>query len=206
MFSAIGLYDPGTTTRNAATTKAVPFVVCDCDLKNLVEGRDSALACLRELALPPSWIHDSGFGLRAGWELKEPLTTDEDMRRAEVVMQRLAVLLAGDPAPTNRASLYRVPGSHNTKEGGKRPCQVIEACGAGYDITELEDMLDLYGHPLLHYAPGRGRRATAMQPTVKRSISLRRCRPTVPSMSRRDWLRCVFRGLATAQFTQRNCR
>ena len=131
-------------------------MVCDCDLKNLVEGRDSALACLRELAPPPSWIHDSGFGLRAGWELKEPLTTDEDMRRAEVVMQRLAVLLAGDPAPTNRASLYRVPGSHNTKEGGKRPCQVIEACGAGYDITELEDMLDLYGHPLLHYAPGKG--------------------------------------------------
>src|SRR5262249_14346063 len=48
-----------------------------------------------------------------------------------------------------------MPGSHNTKEGGKRPCQVIEATGATYDITELEDMLDLYGQPLLHYAPGK---------------------------------------------------
>lgn len=104
VFSAIGLYEPGTTSRSAATTKAVPFVVCDCDLKNMAEGRESVLEILRDLALPPSWIHDSGFGLRPGWDFKEPLT-GEDMGRAEVVMRRLVVLLAGDPAPTNRASL-----------------------------------------------------------------------------------------------------
>jgi hypothetical protein len=92
VFSAIGLYEPGTTVRNAATTKAVPSVVCDCDLKNMAEGRESVLEVLRALALPPSWIHDSGFGLRPGWDLKEPLTTDEEMRRAEVVMRRFVVL------------------------------------------------------------------------------------------------------------------
>src|SRR5215472_5451668 len=59
VFSAIGLYRAGETTRATATTMAVPFVVCDCDLKNMAEGRESVLEILRGLALPPSWIHDS---------------------------------------------------------------------------------------------------------------------------------------------------
>src|SRR5262249_41453355 len=113
IFSAVGLYEPGTTTRSAATTKAVPFVVWDCDLKNMAEGRDTVLACLRDLALPPSWIHDSGHGLRPGWQLAELAASEEDMRRCEAVMRKFVQLLAGDPAPTNRASLYRWPGSHN---------------------------------------------------------------------------------------------
>lgn len=155
IFSAIGLYAPDETTRNAANTRAVPFVVCDCDLKNMAEGRDAVLACLRDLALPPSWIHDSGHGLRPGWQLAELATSNEDMRRCEVVMRRLAQLLAGDPAPTNRASLYRWPGSHNTKSGDMRPCVILEQIGKPYALAEIEEMLDLYQFPLLHYRPGK---------------------------------------------------
>src|SRR5262249_53006819 len=72
----------------------------------------------------------------------------------EAVMRRLVHLLAGDPAPTNRASLYRWPGSHNTKSGDMRPCIVLEQIGKPYALTEIEAMLDLYQSPLLHYRPG----------------------------------------------------
>jgi hypothetical protein len=54
-------------------------------------------------------------------------------------------LLAGDTTPTHRAALLRRPGSANTKEEEPRPCTVLEGGGSAYDITELTDMLDLYG-------------------------------------------------------------
>src|SRR5262249_10529649 len=57
------------------------------------------------------------FGLRPGWDLKEPLTTDEDMRRAEVVMQRLVVLLAGDGA---NQSVLALPHARLTQYQGRR--------------------------------------------------------------------------------------
>src|SRR5262249_10529651 len=68
-----------------------------------------------------------------------------------------------------------MPGSHNTKEGGWRLCQVIEATGTPYDITELEDMLDLYGQPLLHYAPGkepRGNKGNGHAPEEARPVNV----------------------------------
>jgi hypothetical protein len=65
-------------------------------------------------------------------------------------MKRLAELLAGDLKPTHRAALLRHPGSDNTKGREPRPCRTIEAGGAAYDISEFDDMFDLYAdRPLL---------------------------------------------------------
>ena len=72
------------------------------------------------------------------------------MAQAETTMKRLAELLAGDLKPTHRAALLRHPGSDNTKGREPRPCRIIEAGGAAYDISEFDDMFDLYAdRPLL---------------------------------------------------------
>ena len=44
VFSSIGLFVSGERTRNSNTVVAVPFVVVDCDLKNMAEDREAVLA------------------------------------------------------------------------------------------------------------------------------------------------------------------
>ena len=154
IFYCIGLLRSDATARNKENVTALPCVICDLDLKNIVEPREAVLACLKGLLLPPSEIRDSGTGLHAVWELKEPLTDGEGMEQAEAVMRRLVTLLAGDPLPTHRAALLRCVGSHNSKEGAWKQCHVIEKSGAQYDIFEFQDMFDLYSdRPLLNYKP-----------------------------------------------------
>jgi hypothetical protein len=129
-------------------------IVIDLDLKNIEQSREEVIQCLRTLALPPSEITDSGTGLHAKWQLKEPLTDDAGMAQAEAAMKQLVRLLAGDPLPTHRAALLRCVGSHNSKTGEPRECRVLEVYDAEYDITEFADMLDLYGErALLSYKP-----------------------------------------------------
>jgi putative DNA primase/helicase len=155
IYDCVGLFALGTTRRNKETVIALPKLVVDLDLKNMDHDRETVLATLRKLPAPPSEIRDSGFGLHALWWLKEPLVGD-DIDRGEEAMRRLVRLLAADPAPTHRAALLRRPGTTNTKGGGNRPCYVIEGDPQRvYDITEIEDTLDLYDErePLLHYKP-----------------------------------------------------
>jgi hypothetical protein len=52
--------------------------------------------------------------------------------------------------PTHRVALLRRPGTDNTKADEPRPCHVIERRGTVYDISEFDDLFDLYGgRPLL---------------------------------------------------------
>ena len=125
VFQCIGLFRPGTTERKKESVAAVPFIVVDLDLPKIFEPRDAVLACLRELALPPSEIRDSGNGLHAIWHLKEPLVDEPGMAQAETVMKALVRLLAGDPAVTHRAALLRCVDTHNSKFGEWKRCHVI---------------------------------------------------------------------------------
>jgi hypothetical protein len=138
--------------RNKDNVAELDRVVQDIDLRNVVETREQVLEVLRGLPLQPYEIRDSGGGLHVDWRLREPLVDDAGMAQAEAVMKQMTWLLAADPAPTHRAALLRVPGTHNYRYGGKRECCVIERNGSECDISEFDDLLDLYGDAqLLHY-------------------------------------------------------
>jgi RecA-family ATPase len=140
----------GSRTRCKDTVAMLDRVIADLDLKNIAQPRDEVIRCLKGLLLPPSELRDSGFGLHAIWYLKEAADDKATLAQAEAIMQQLATLLAGDPLPTHRAALLRRPGSDNTKGEEPRPCQILEAGDAAYDISEFDDMFDLYAdRPLL---------------------------------------------------------
>jgi RecA-family ATPase len=144
VYDCIGFLQDGARSRCRDTVAALDQVVADLDLKNIMQPRDAVLQCVKGLVLPPSEIRDSGFGLHLIWHLKEPVEDDTGLTQAETTMKQLAELLAGDPAPTHRAALLRRPHSDNTKEDEPRPCRILEASSATYDISEFADMLDLY--------------------------------------------------------------
>jgi hypothetical protein len=143
--------------RNKENVGELDRIVQDIDLRGTVESREQAIVCLRDLPLPPTEIHDSGGGIHPIWQLKEPLTDEAGMAQAEEVMRRLARLLAADPMPTHRAALLRHLGTHNSRYGERRECRIIESTGTPCDISEFEDLFDLYGDtPLLHYKEKSG--------------------------------------------------
>jgi hypothetical protein len=115
-YYCIGLLKHGVRERKADTVAALACVAVDLDFKNIIEDREEIIACLKNLVLPPHEIRNSGNGLHAVWWLKEPVVDEAGMAQAEAAMKRLAKLLAGDPAPTHRAALLRVPGTHNSKK------------------------------------------------------------------------------------------
>jgi len=56
--------------------------------------------------------------------------------------------------------LLRRPGSDNTKVGEPRQCRVLEHRDASYDISEFDDLFDLYGdRPLLTLRENRAKKA-----------------------------------------------
>src|SRR6516164_5499774 len=81
VYECIGLV--GERRRGKDTVVALPRIVVDLDLKNIEQSREEVIQCLRALALPPSEITDSGTGLHAKWQLKEPLIDDAGMAQAE---------------------------------------------------------------------------------------------------------------------------
>jgi len=74
--------------------------------------------------------------------------------------KELTRLLCGDPMPDHAAALLRVVGSHNSKYGEPRLCQVIRP-GEPIDVTEIEELVDLLAdRPLFEPLPktnGHGR-------------------------------------------------
>jgi hypothetical protein len=149
IYYCIGTLRDDARSRSRETIATVPEVVVDLDLRSIEEPPDRILGVLHSLPLPPSEIRDSGFGLHAVWRLKEAVA-DDDMALAEAAMRHLVGLLAGDPAPTHRAALLRLPGTVNSKNGERRECRVIWQSNTCCDISEFDELFDLYGsRPLL---------------------------------------------------------
>jgi hypothetical protein len=67
------------------------------------------------------------------------------MAQAEASTKQLVELLAGDQAPTHRAALMRLPGSHNMKDGTPRRCRTIWESNTRCDVSEFDEVFDLYG-------------------------------------------------------------
>lgn len=149
-----GVFDcmrDGAKSRCKDTVGALYKISVDLDLRNIVQSREEVIACLKGLLLPPKEIRDSGFGLHADWYFKEQVDDETGLAQAESIMKQLVKLLAGDPAPTHRAALLRRPGTDNTKEkGNPRKCHVLATSDTMYDVSEFEEMFDLYANrPLL---------------------------------------------------------
>src|SRR5262249_8870018 len=119
----IGEIAPGTRRRCKETIVALSSMICDLDLQKV--PREQAIIKLQRLILPPTEIRDSGRGLHAVWEFKEPMTDETEMAEAEAFMKAIALRLGGDPLPTHRAALLRLPGTRNSKANGNPPCRAI---------------------------------------------------------------------------------
>jgi hypothetical protein len=90
----------------------------------------------------PSKVVNSGHGLHAYWLLNEPLAaTAETINRAEELLRAVCTAVGGDPAVCEVARLMRLPGSYNTKDGGRLPVSVVVDRPLRYELSDLADWL-----------------------------------------------------------------
>jgi AAA domain len=163
-----GVYDchnplkPGATRRAKETIGAITRVVTDVDPKDVAETMQEADRAFCRLLLPPTEVRDSGRGRHVVYVLKEPIDPDdaEMVARVDAVRERLTEILGGDRQVMHQAALFRRLGTHNTKDGAKRPCRVLMDGGSAYDLTELEEMVALHDQPVLTRKPVAGQPAT----------------------------------------------
>jgi Primase C terminal 1 (PriCT-1) len=96
------------------------------------------LSCLRALGVA------TGGGMQHYWLLDRPVESPEELERVELVMQRLAAAMDGDPVH-DRSRIMRVPATFNHKYGEPRPV-VMEHYyeDLRYSLEELEAMTEVF--------------------------------------------------------------
>ncbi|ACL60611.1 DNA primase family protein [Methylobacterium nodulans] len=133
---------PGGSVRSRENVAEILTLASDTDLKSVEIGREDIIAKYHALEFPPSVIVWSGRGAQGLWLLNEALpATPETIARVEALNAQLADVVAGDPIQ-DVSRLLRLPGSHNTKEGGWRDVAVIRAqYEPRYALEDLEEWL-----------------------------------------------------------------
>jgi AAA domain len=144
VYDCIGILKDTATRRCKEEVEALDCIIVDLDSKYITQPKEEIIACLGNLVLRPSEDRDSGNGLHGAWFFKEPVTDEAGMAEAEGYMKQMVSLLAGDPAPTHRASLLRRVGTHNSKDGKWNECRIIRDTGARYDPHEFATMFEMY--------------------------------------------------------------
>ena len=115
----------------------------DLDLK---EKHTSAtrLEQLFGLSCPPSMLVWSGGGYHPYWPLEEPVRVEEELARAERIMERIAEGLSGD-AVYDRSRILRVPGTLNHKHDEPRPVKLVHHNPEQrYTLDQLEEMAESF--------------------------------------------------------------
>jgi P4 family phage/plasmid primase-like protien len=140
------------------TKNNVADLVClhvDIDQKDVTASKGEIITALGAMPLPPSVIVDSGRGIHVYWLLSESLpATPENIAFVERLNILLAEILCGDRCH-DVSRLMRLPGSHNTKEGGFLPVRVVSArFEPRYELDDLETMLGEL-EPILTRRAGR---------------------------------------------------
>ena len=167
MFVCVSTLKDGVHKRNKENVRQVTGLHADIDFKGLdlsETGQDPGAAgeasgpvapggLVREvvsrlLALPspPSVIVNSGHGIHAYWLFHEPVDVadaPELVEQIERTLHLLADLVAGDPAVCEVSRLMRLPGTHNTKRGGRVPVEILHLSAARYELSDVEDMLSI---------------------------------------------------------------
>src|SRR6516162_7564843 len=120
-----------------------PALVIDLDFKSVEASSAHCENLVPALFCPPTGIIRSGFGLHVVWQLKEALSTQDNLERIESVLRQLADVIGGDLAVCHPAALLRLPGSHNSQKGDRREVVVASWGGRLYEIDDLEDWLSI---------------------------------------------------------------
>src|SRR5262249_40991429 len=103
---------------------------------------DAVLHQLNQLEFLPSKVVASGHGYHVYWLLTEAIPATPDLIvRVEDLLRKLADMLGGDPAVCEVARLMRLPGSHNTKDGGRIPVQVVVDSPYRYELDDLAEWI-----------------------------------------------------------------
>ncbi|MCL5957860.1 MAG: hypothetical protein M1358_00855, partial [Chloroflexi bacterium] len=161
VYFGVGIHkdDLGPKERGAADdVSAIGALWIDIDVQgaahkseNLPPTREAAFELIREFALQPTIIIDSGHGLQAYWVFKEPWLLENDEERQEAAelsrhFQTTFIEIAQRHGYTidntsDLARVLRVPGTVNRKLSPV-PVYVVEMDPARrYDPTEFEPLL-----------------------------------------------------------------
>lgn len=161
----------GAPSGTRADLAELPALWTEIDTEKLGLEKDACQAAAATLPLPPSLIIDSGRGLHLYWLLREALDVRAGTPGAReleddivATLRQLAGCLSGDIAVAELARIMRLPGTHNTKDGGWRRVEVLEAAwGRRYDFADLQDMLDTQ-RPVIDRPAGAGAAAAPPAP------------------------------------------
>lgn len=145
--------EPGKSIRNKGNVAEIVALYGDTDLKSVDLSRDEIIQALLGLYLPPSIIVWSGRGAQPYWLLNEALeATPETVAQVEGLNAQIADVIGGD-AIHDVCRLLRMPGSHNTKEGGWLDVEVVHArLEPRYALEDIEDWLS-WASPAIRRKP-----------------------------------------------------
>jgi len=92
----------------------------DLDVKKL-KSKKSALKMVESLALPPTLVVDSGYGIHAYWKLRNQVAASEEIQS---MLQAFEAALLSDPVH-NPTRIMRVPFTNNVKRSPPTPCTIL---------------------------------------------------------------------------------
>lgn len=145
MFFGVNPLKVGARQRAKDSVSHLPALWTDTDLKD-VPGMtaEDVVEAVQRLATPPHIIIGSGRGIHCYWLIDLLEATDENRDAVERALRQMADLVAGDIKVAEVARLMRVPGSHNTKDGGWRPVEIIAVREAPrLDFADVEEWLSI---------------------------------------------------------------
>lgn len=153
---------PGKSVRCKANVAEIVCCHGDIDLKSVTIGREALIAALLSLEMPPSLIVWSGRGVHCYWLFNEPQEADEaGIARIEAMNARLSDVIGGDIVQ-DVTRLMRLPGSHNTKDGGWLAVEIVHArWSPRYEVGDIEDWLDRAGPVIRRKVPEKSAPAAA---------------------------------------------
>jgi hypothetical protein len=140
IYFCVSTLKPGEVWRNKKNLFEIVCLHADLDFKGIVETRAQIERVLKHLPLRPQLVNFSGNGLHCYWLLDKALL-GSDIERVERLLERLADVLAADPAVCHCAALMRLPGSHNTKNGKWTEVVTVTKRKGSYSLDELEEWL-----------------------------------------------------------------
>jgi hypothetical protein len=142
-FFCVNTVKPKQSRRAKETVAEIVALHADVDLDKVTLPADEVRRRVAQLQMSPTWVVFSGHGFHLYWALTEALdATPGNIERVERLLHQLADHVGGDPSVCEIARLMRVPGSHNTKDGGHVEVQIISGPGCRHEISDVEDWLD----------------------------------------------------------------
>ena len=154
LFFCVSTLRPNARRRCKETVSELTGLHMDLDFKDVEAAPDEVRRVIGSLMCLPSAVNASGHGLHLFWLFKEALeATPENIAEVERLLGLLAHLLGGDPAAAEISRLLRLPGTHNTKNGGQLEVTTEVLRPLRYELADLRDWLELVPQPLLRRRP-----------------------------------------------------